>query len=218
MKECVLLSTPARLMSWLMLSPILVISPPSMALTTINPGQSLDINASTPSDNYLVRGGVLNATDAQTFEMFIQADSTLNATGGTYAGRGSNSGIAVTNSRADLTGVTVTSDRAALLINRQGTTSTGSTVVVRDSIIRGGTAGVSITGLSSLELIGGEVTGSLPDSVGIELFGGEVNATGTIISGGQNGARIVPSRRQPPASTAMRVRFECRWAQFQTSS
>jgi outer membrane autotransporter protein len=49
---------------------------------------------------------------------------------------------------------------------------------------------VLITGLSTLELNGGEVTGTLSDSVGIDYYGGEVRATGTTISGGENGARM----------------------------
>ncbi|RON41515.1 autotransporter outer membrane beta-barrel domain-containing protein [Pseudomonas brassicacearum] len=194
MKSCwsfVTLIAPARFMNLLVLSPALLISPPSMALTTVGPGQSLSINGSTPSDNYLVNGGgVLNTSGAQTFEVFVQSGSALNAIGGTFTGRNGLSGINVSNSQTTLTGATVTSDGAALWLTRQGSTTTGSTGVVSDSIIRGGTAGVLITGLSTLELNGGEVTGSLPYSVGIDYFGGEVRATGTTISGGENGARM----------------------------
>jgi outer membrane autotransporter protein len=182
---------PARLMKALMLSPALLISPASMALTTVGPGQNLSIDSSTSVDNYLVDGGgVLNATNAQTFEVFVQSGSTLNAVGGTFSGRNGNSGINVTNSQTTLTGATVTSEGAALWLTRQGGTTAGSTGVVNDSIIRGGTAGVLITGLSTLELNGGEVTGTLSDSVGIDYYGGEVRATGTTISGGENGARM----------------------------
>ncbi|WP_454835963.1 autotransporter outer membrane beta-barrel domain-containing protein [Pseudomonas lini] len=132
----------------------------------------------------------MNADAAQTFEVFIQSGSTLNAVGGTFAGRNGNSGINVTNGQAALNGATVTSDGAALWLTRQGGTTTGSTGVVSNSVIRGGTSGVLITGLSTLELNGGEVTGVLANSVGIDFFGGAVIANGTTISGGENGARI----------------------------
>nr|WP_224794557.1 autotransporter outer membrane beta-barrel domain-containing protein [Pseudomonas fluorescens] len=44
--------------------------------------------------------------------------------------------------------------------------------------------------MSTLELNGGEVTGTGDSSVGIEYFGGEVRANGTTISGGANGVRM----------------------------
>ncbi|WP_249412105.1 autotransporter outer membrane beta-barrel domain-containing protein [Pseudomonas sp. Seg1] len=47
--------------------------------------------------------------------------------------------------------------------------------------------------MSTLELNGGEVTGTLADSVGIEFFAGTVRANGTIISGDANGVRMALS-------------------------
>ncbi len=162
-----------------------------MALTDIGTGQSENINANTGIDNYLVHdGGVLNTADAQAYEVFVQSGSVINATGGSFSGRNGNSGITVTNSQATVTGANLFSDGSALWLTRQGGTSSGSSAVVSNSIMRGGTAGVLITGLSTLELNGGEVTATREDSVGIEYFGGEVRANGTTISGGANGVRM----------------------------
>jgi outer membrane autotransporter protein len=174
-----------------LVSPVLFISTPLMALTDVGPGQVLDIDVNTGIDNYLVHdGGVLNTTDAQSYEVFVQAGSVINATGGSFSGRNGNSGITVTNSQATVTGANLFSDGAALWLTRQGGTSSGSSAVVSSSIIRGGTAGVMITGMSTLELNGGEVIGTRDNSVGIESFGGEVRANGTTISGGANGVRM----------------------------
>jgi outer membrane autotransporter protein len=174
-----------------LVSPVFFISTPLMALTDVGAGQNLDIDVNTGIDNYLVHdGGVLNTTDAQSYEVFVQAGSVINATGGSFSGRNGNSGITVTNSQATVTGANLFSDGAALWLTRQGGTSSGSSAVVSGSIIRGGTAGVLITGMSTLELNGGEVTGTGDSSVGIEYFGGEVRANGTTISGGANGVRM----------------------------
>ncbi|VVQ26869.1 autotransporter outer membrane beta-barrel domain-containing protein [Pseudomonas fluorescens] len=174
-----------------LVSPVFFISTPLMALTDVGAGQNRDIDVNTGIDNYLVHdGGVLNTTDAQSYEVFVQTGSAINATGGSFSGRNGNSGITVTNSQATVTGANLFSDGAALWLTRQGGTSSGSSAVVSGSIIRGGTAGVLITGMSTLELNGGEVTGTGDSSVGIEYFGGEVRANGTTISGGANGVRM----------------------------
>ncbi|POA41600.1 autotransporter outer membrane beta-barrel domain-containing protein, partial [Pseudomonas sp. MPR-ANC1] len=178
----------------LMFSPLFFVSSPLMALTIVGAGESRSIDNATPTDNYLVNsGGILNAHNAGTYEVLVQSGSTINATGGTFAGRNGNSGITLSNSQATLIGVTLTSDDAALTLRRQVGTLTGSAAVVTDSVLRGGIAGVAITGLSTLELNGGEVTGTLADSVGIEFFAGTVRANGTIISGDANGVRMALS-------------------------
>lgn len=183
--------TRVSLVKVLVVSPVFFLSSPLLALTTVDNGHSLTIDNATTTDNYLVRNGsALNATGAQTYEVFIESGSSINATGGTFSGRNGNSGLNVSNSQATVTDATLTSDRSALWLTRQRPTTTGSSAVVMNSILRGGTAGVLITDLSSLELIGGEVTGVQASSVGIEFFGGEVKATGTTISGGLNGARL----------------------------
>lgn len=150
--------------------PIFLLSPLAQALTTVNPGQTLNIDASTSPDNYLVNGGVLNTNAAQTFEVFVQSGATLNAVGGTFAGRNGNSGINAINGDITVDGATVTGSGAALSVVRQGPTTTGSTAVVGNSTITGGTSGALITGLSSLVLNGGTVTGTQASSTGIQFL------------------------------------------------
>ncbi|SEM74279.1 outer membrane autotransporter barrel domain-containing protein [Pseudomonas sp. ok272] len=179
--------TSTRFLPLLVLPPVLLISQTVMAQTTVGPGQTLNIDGTTAADSYLVTGGVLNANGAQTLGVAAQDGSTVNATGGSYAG----SGISIRNSQATLSGVTVTSAGTALTFNREGTTTTGSTGRVTDSFVSGGTSGMLITGLSSVELINTQVTGGLANSVGITYFGGSVKASGnSFISGGENGARM----------------------------
>ena len=185
---------PQGRMTFMALSPLLFISPSLMALTEVGAGENVTIVDSTPVDNYLVRdGGVLNTENAQTHEVFVQAGSTINATGGAFMGRNRNSAITLTNSQASLNRVTLAGDRSALTLRRETGSPNGSSAVVTDSVIRGGTSGVLITGLSTLELNGGEVTGVLADSVGVDVFAGEVRANGTTISGGTNGVRMSAS-------------------------
>ncbi|WP_259741091.1 autotransporter outer membrane beta-barrel domain-containing protein [Pseudomonas frederiksbergensis] len=169
-----------------------MISSTAMALTTVGPGQTVAIDGATGTDNYLVTGGgVLNADGAQTFEVTVQEGSRLNAVGGSYSGRGGLSGVTVTNSEATLTGVTVTSSGTGLNFSRLGGTTTGSTGRVTDSVINGGSTGVSITAFSTVDLENTQVSASREDSVGLSFFGGTVNASQkTLISGGENGVRM----------------------------
>ncbi|WP_339547297.1 autotransporter outer membrane beta-barrel domain-containing protein [Pseudomonas sp. RA_35y_Pfl2_P32] len=186
------LFAPVRLLPLLTLSPAMLISPSIMALTIVGPGETRTIDASTPVDNYVVNGGgVLNTNGAQTSEVSVMAGSTINAVGGAFTGSNGNSGISVTNSQATLSGVTVTSTGIGMQFNREGATTTGSNGVVSNSTVSGGTTGLQITGLSTLELNGSQVTGNLANSVGINFFGGDVRATGSTISGGENGARML---------------------------
>lgn len=165
-----------------------LISPSALALTTVGAGQTLDIDASVPTDSYLVRdGGVLNTDGASTQDVRVEANSTLDATGGTFAGSGAASGITVTNSQATVRGATVTSSAIGMQVNRVMFTSTGSTATVASSRIQGGQIGAQITGLSTLELSNTQVTGTNADSIGLNFFGGHVQASNSQISGGTHG-------------------------------
>ncbi|RON50120.1 autotransporter outer membrane beta-barrel domain-containing protein [Pseudomonas frederiksbergensis] len=175
------------------LAPVLVISPPGFALTNVGAGQTLNITGTTAPDNYLVRdGGVLLANDAQTFEINVEAGSTFQAVGGTYAGRSNSlAGITVINSQATLTNVAVSGSFTGLIFSRQSSSTTGSTGRVTGSDISGDFTGVSVSGASTVDLIDTRVTGNLADSVGLQFFGGEVRASqNTVISGGEIGVRM----------------------------
>lgn len=81
-------------LAWFALAPVLSSSPLAFALTSIEAGQTLTIDNTTAQDNYRARnGGVLNANDANTYEVLITTGSQLNVVGGTYAGRSGNAGL-----------------------------------------------------------------------------------------------------------------------------
>ncbi|MCF4995072.1 autotransporter outer membrane beta-barrel domain-containing protein [Pseudomonas syringae] len=175
----------------LAMAPVLMLSTPVMALTTVGPGQTLNIDGTTAPDNYLVTGGALNTTGSRTFEVSVLQGSAITATGGTFAGRGNQNGVTVTNSQATMNDVTVTGGNSGLTFNRLGTSTTGSTGRVTNSVVSGESSGVAITGLSAVELIGTRVTGNRTDSVGLNFFGGSIIASqNSVISGGENGVRM----------------------------
>lgn len=183
----------SRILRLLSLTPALLLSPSVHALTIVGQGETKDIDQATAQDNYRVQdGGVLNASGASTFEVVVQNNSTLTATGGTFTGRNGISGIELTNSRGTVSGVQVSSDRIGMAINRLAGTTSGSTAVVTDSQISGGTVGVQITGGSTLELRNTQVTGTGLSSTGLRYFGGDVRATnGSRIIGGQTGVQML---------------------------
>lgn len=178
-------------LAWLALAPTLLSSPIVLALTTIDAGQTLDIDSSTPQDNYLVRnGGVLNSTGANTFGVAVQSNAQFSAVGGTYAGQFGSAGVSITNATGSVTDSVVTGSLMGMLINRVGGTTTGSQAVVSGSQITGQRSGIDIGGGSVVQLINSQVTGAGSSGIGVNSFGGDVRATGGSITGGATGVRL----------------------------
>ncbi|CAI8791534.1 Autotransporter domain-containing protein [Pseudomonas sp. IT-347P] len=165
----------------------------SPALAVIVDNSTLDVDSTVPATDYLVRNnGVLNLTQASTQNLNVTSGSTLNINGATVEAESGIEGISISDSRGTLVQANVTSDWIGMMVNRSFSSTQGSTVTVTDSQIRGGEAGIQITSLSHLTLIGSEVTGQAADSVGLNMMGGEVHATqGTRISGDRAGVRMV---------------------------
>ena len=188
------LGRPRRILNTLVFAPVLF-SPSVLALTTIGAGETKYIDSSTAPDTYLVvNAGVLNTSGANTHEVFVQSGSTLNVVGGTFTGGSSSSaspGITVTNSQGVISGARITGNLAGMVVNREAGTTTGSAVNVTNSNIIGGTAGVIITGASSLQLTNTKVTGTGNTSTGINYLGGNIDAVGSIISGGVSGITMI---------------------------
>ncbi|WP_248769232.1 autotransporter outer membrane beta-barrel domain-containing protein [Pseudomonas sp. MWU12-2345] len=185
------------------LAPVFL-SPSVYALTTVGAGQTENINSGTPTDSYLVRdGGTLNADGATTNEVFVRNNSTFNATGGAFHGSSSNSapGITVTNSQGTISGAVITGVLSGMVVNRVQGTTTGSNVVVSNSQITGGTAGVSVTGASTLQLVNTQVRATGADSAGVFYAGGDVSVVGSHVSGGANGVSMVPDGEGVGADT-----------------
>ncbi|NWC00492.1 autotransporter outer membrane beta-barrel domain-containing protein [Pseudomonas gingeri] len=187
----------------LALTPVFL-SPYALALTTIGAGQTENIDAGTATDNYLVQnGGTLNTSGATTNEVILQNNSTLNATGGEFHGSSSNStpGITVTNSQGTIRGALITGVLSGMEVNRLAGTTTGSNVVVSGSQIIGGTAGVAVTGGSTLQLVNTQVTATGSNSAGLVYSGGDVSLTGSQVSGGANGIFMQPDGEGVGADT-----------------
>ncbi|WP_214511991.1 autotransporter outer membrane beta-barrel domain-containing protein [Pseudomonas brassicacearum] len=171
--------------------PVLLLSPSLLAATLVDNGDTLDINAGTVSDTYLVRNGsTLNATDAVTQSLIIQSGSTLTIDGGTISGADGD-GITVTNSTGTINGATISGDFLGLSVNRFVGTTTGSRVGVTNSRITGVDAGAEITGASTLELTNTIVTGTGAGSTGLSIRDGSVTATGSTITGTVEGIRMI---------------------------
>jgi outer membrane autotransporter protein len=165
----------------------------SPAFAVIVDNSTLDVDSTVPPTDYLVRNnGVLNLAQAMTHTLNVISGSTLNINGATVNAESGIEGISITASRGNLVQADVTSDSIGMMVNRSFSSAQGSTVTATDSQFRGGEAGIQITALSNLTLIGSEVTGQAAGSVGLSMIGGEVQATaGTRISGDRAGVRMV---------------------------
>ena len=192
-KQLYLTSLPriTRLFAFVAVIPAFLLSPIAYALTSIEAGQTLDIDQTTASDNYRARdGGRLNSIGANTFEVFIQNDAIFNAVGGTYAGRLGNAGVSITNASGTLTDAIVTGSRTGMLVNRVAGTGTGSYAVVNGSQITGGRFGIETGGGSRVELTDTQVTATAQNGVGVNSFGGDIQVTGGRIMGGAAGVQL----------------------------
>ncbi|KJH85326.1 membrane protein [Pseudomonas fluorescens] len=176
----------------LSVSPVLLLSPSLLAATIVDNGGTLNINAETASETYLVRNGsTLNATNAVMQSLFIESGSTLTIDGGTISGPAGGDGITVTNSTGTINGATISGDFLGLSANRVIGTTTGSQVGVTNSRITGVGAGAEVTGASTLELTNTIVTGTGAGSTGLSIRDGAVSANSSTITGTVEGIRMI---------------------------
>ncbi|WP_416769992.1 autotransporter outer membrane beta-barrel domain-containing protein [Pseudomonas sp. RHF3.3-3] len=187
------ISSPARRSLWrrcswskvaaLTFIPLLVFCNAAQARDLIN--ENLTIDHTTAPDSYrLVGTSVLTATGASTLGISADVGTSLDL-GGTQVSGGAATGVALIGGATAriAAGSTVTSDRTALIVGETG--GNGSTAIVSDSVLAGGTAGAVVSGLSSLVLNNSVVSGATSD--GVQVFGGTLQATGGSITGGRNG-------------------------------
>ncbi|NHX03208.1 autotransporter outer membrane beta-barrel domain-containing protein [Pseudomonas koreensis] len=164
----------------------------SFAAVIVDNGNTLNIDASTPQSDYLVRNAsVLNIAGASTQSLSVTSGSTLNINGATVNADSGLVGIRITGSTGDLTRAIVTSDFMGLAVNRSIGSTLSSTVTATDSQFKGGEIGAQVTGLSTLTLINSQVTGTGADSTGLNILGGDVRASAnTVISGDKTGVTM----------------------------
>jgi outer membrane autotransporter protein len=165
----------------------------AFAATIVDNGNTLDVDLSTaPITDYLVRNNsTLNVTGATTNSVTVTSGSTLTINGGIVNGNSGGNGVTINSSTATINQATVTADATALLVNRPNGSNQGSTVTAADSQFSGAVTGATVSGLSTLDLINSQVTGTAAGSRGLDIFGGAVRATaGTRISGDVAGVLI----------------------------
>lgn len=165
----------------------------AFAATIVDNGITANIDSTTTSTDYLVRNNsTLNVTGAVTETITVTAASNLNINGATVNAINGRDGLLINSSTATINRATVTSDAIALIVNRPNQSTQGSTVIAADSQFSGGDAGARVTGLSTLELINTQVTGTAAGSVGLGISGGEVRASaGSLISGDAAGVSMI---------------------------
>ncbi|WP_413792196.1 MULTISPECIES: autotransporter outer membrane beta-barrel domain-containing protein [unclassified Pseudomonas] len=153
------------------------------------PGEVVDIDSTTVTDNYVLNGeSTLNANGAQTRDITVN-NSTLNLDGTSVQATSAN-GVQLNAGRANISSSQITSDRIGLAVSRDSAATQGSTATVSDSTIIGATTGVSVTGLSELTLVRSTVKGSGANAAGLRLFGGTATVSDSTISGARNGIEI----------------------------
>lgn len=186
--------SPSGRASWAaMLSalPAMLFAPVTFAAVVEN-GAVLNINASTPVDDYAVRdtGSTLNALSALARSISLSNGATLNFANSTV--QSPDDGVVVTGSTATITNSTIVGDYVGLSVNRTIGTTLGSQVQVTGGALQGGDAGAQVTGASRLQLSGVQVTGTRSGSAGLNIFGGDVLANnGTTIKGAEHGVYMI---------------------------
>lgn len=177
-----------RALKLLSIPPLLLVAEVAYA-RVLNPGEVVDIDSSTASDEYVLNGdSTLNADGAQTRDITVNS-STLNLTRTNVQATGNN-GVQLTSGRADISSSHITSDRTGLAVSRDSAGTQGSTATVSDSTIIGGTTGVSVSALSEVTLLRTTVMGTGANADGLRLFGGTATAIDSTITGTKNGIEM----------------------------
>lgn len=135
--------------------------------------------------NVIFNGGQSERIDARESSKITMAGATVNSS----TGRGA---VALSDSSVTIDSSTITSTNSfGLLLGRDINTSLSSSATVTgNSVITGATGGVDAVGFAVLNLENSTVRGTGATSYGIQLEGATLSATGSTISGGQDGLRI----------------------------
>ncbi|AXP04721.1 autotransporter outer membrane beta-barrel domain-containing protein [Pseudomonas fluorescens] len=177
-----------RALKLLSIPPLLLVAEVAYA-RVLNPGEVVDIDSTTASDNYVLNGeSTLNADGAQTRDITVN-NSTLNLNGTTVQATSAN-GVLLNAGRANIGNSHITSDRVGLAVSRDAAGTQGSTATVSDSTIIGGTTGVSVSALSEVTLLRTTVMGTGANAAGLRVFGGTATAIDSTITGARNGIEI----------------------------
>lgn len=148
-----------------------------------------EIDASTPVQAYNVSGtGNLISNGATTLQISTLAGAGLTLNGTTTNASGSTIAISLADTVANISGSTIlATGGTGLNLGTEGTTGPGSVATVSGSTITGGPIGINAGARSTLTLQNSTVTGTSSGSRGIIIFDAVVSATGSTITGQQNG-------------------------------
>ncbi|WP_337957917.1 autotransporter outer membrane beta-barrel domain-containing protein [Pseudomonas sp.] len=154
----------------------------------LNPEEIVDIDSTTPVDNYVLNGdSTLNAEGATTRDIMVNY-STLNLNNSSVQATGAN-GVWVVGGWANITGSNIASDRTGLVVSND-VNGLSSSATVSDSSISGSPTGVKVNGTSELTLVRTTVAGTGATARGLELYAGTVKAIGGSITGNGDAIRI----------------------------
>ena len=154
----------------------------------LNPEEVVDIDSTTPVDNYVLNGdSTLNAEGATTRDIMVNY-STLNLNNSSVQATGAN-GVWVVGGWANITGSNIASDRTGLVVSNDAN-GLSSSATVSDSSISGSPTGVKVNGTSELTLVRTTVAGTGATARGLELYAGTVKAIGGSITGNGDAIRI----------------------------
>jgi outer membrane autotransporter protein len=177
------------------LLPLLLTSTHSLArIIDGNSSPPVTIDGSVDADQYLLRNGAnLTANGAATNDIRAETNSSLTLNGSAVTSVASNIGVDLVDSRATITGSTVTGNRLGLSLGYNTAAPAGSSATVTGSVITGGSTGILAGDLSDLTLVRSTVTASNSTGTGLQLANGTVSATASTIRGGDQGVLFVPS-------------------------
>ncbi|WP_172832986.1 autotransporter outer membrane beta-barrel domain-containing protein [Pseudomonas asplenii] len=166
----------------------------SYAQAAVIDGREHTVRSGDLLDRYqLNNGATLNVVDGARSLDINARNSTVNISGAGVSAS-TQTGIQLFNSNASITDSTVSSrDGAGLSLGSLiGVPNSGSTAVVRNSSISGGSRGVIIGAYGDLTLEGSRVTGTGAESSGVDMLGGRLTAINSTITGSANGVVMYP--------------------------
>ncbi len=179
-----------------------VTNPPAPEVWAVSQGGTLTINnasaltISSQNANVIFNGGQSARIDARDGSDIAMTGATVESS----TGRGA---FALSDSSATIQGSTITSTNSmGLLLGRNINTPTASSATVTGgSTITGLVGGANATGFSVLTVNDSTLRGTGATSYGVQLEGATLSATGSTISGGQDGLRIGVDNTGVTAST-----------------
>lgn len=178
-----------------------VTNPPAPEAWVVSQGGTLTINNATAltissqNANVVFNGGQSQRIDANT--------SSLNMSGATVNSASGRGAIQLIDSNATIDNSTITSTNSfGLLLGRNiSTPASSSATVTGNSVITGLIGGVQAVGFAVLNLTDSTVVGTGATSYGVQLGGATLAATGSTITGAQDGLQIVTDTVGVNAST-----------------